>query len=59
MKNLSSLLESLLITKTNGDGYNILKIITSLPYGLYYTYIKLVAHVAYKVIFQNDDAFQI
>jgi hypothetical protein len=51
--------ESLLITKTNGDGYNILERITSLPFGLYYTYIKSVPHVTYKVIFQNVDAFQI
>jgi hypothetical protein len=51
--------ESLLITKTNGDGYDILERIHSLPSGLYYTYIKPVPHVAYKVIFQNVDAFQI
>jgi hypothetical protein len=36
--------ESLLITKTNGDGYDILERIPSLPY---------------KVILQNVDAFQI
>jgi hypothetical protein len=29
--------ESLLITKTNGDGYDILERIPSLPFGLYYT----------------------
>jgi hypothetical protein len=51
--------ESLLITKTNGDGYDILERIPSLPSGLYYTYIKHVPQVAYKVIFQNVDAFQI
>jgi hypothetical protein len=51
--------QSLLITKTNGDGYDILEIIPSLPSGLYYTYIKLIPHVAYKIIFQNVDAFQI
>jgi hypothetical protein len=51
--------ESLLITKTNWDGYDILERTPSLPYGLYYTYIKLVPHVVYKVIFQNVDAFQI
>jgi hypothetical protein len=33
--------------------------IPSLPSKLYYTYIKLVPHVTYKVIFQNVDAFQI
>jgi hypothetical protein len=50
---------SLLITKTNGDGYDIIERIPSLPSELYYTYIKHVPHVAYKVIFQNVDAFQI
>jgi uncharacterized protein YbaR (Trm112 family) len=43
--------ESLLITKTNGDGYDILERIPSLLSGLYYTYIKPVPHIAYKVIF--------
>jgi hypothetical protein len=43
--------ESLLVTKTNGDGFDILERIPSLPSGLYYTYIKHVPHVAYKVIF--------
>jgi hypothetical protein len=43
--------ESLLINKTNEDGYNILERIHSLLSGLYYTYIKHVPHVAYKVIF--------
>jgi hypothetical protein len=51
--------ESLLNTKTNEDGYDILERIPSLPFGLYYTYIKLIPHVVYKVIFQNVDAFQI
>jgi hypothetical protein len=51
--------ESLLIPKTNGDGYDILDRISSLPSGLYYTYIKLIPHVMYKMIFQNVDAFQI
>jgi hypothetical protein len=49
--------ESLLITKTNGDGYDILERKHSLSSGLYYTYIKHVPHVAYKVNFQNVDAF--
>jgi hypothetical protein len=48
---------SLLINKTNRDDYDIVEIMHSLPYGLYYTYIKLVPHVAYKVIFENIDAF--
>jgi hypothetical protein len=43
--------ESLLITNTNEDGYDILERIPSLPSGLYYTYIKHVPHIAYKVIF--------
>jgi uncharacterized protein YbaR (Trm112 family) len=43
--------ESLLINKTNGDGYDILETIPSLPSELYYTYIKSVSHIAYKVIF--------
>jgi uncharacterized protein YbaR (Trm112 family) len=43
--------EGLLITKSNGDGYDILERIPSLPSGLYYTYIKIVPHVMYKVIF--------
>jgi hypothetical protein len=40
-----------LITKTNGDDYDILERILSLSYGLYYTYIKSVPHVVYKLIF--------
>jgi hypothetical protein len=51
--------ESLLFTKTNGDDYDILERIPSLPSGLYYIHIKPVPRVAYKVIFQNVDAFQI
>jgi hypothetical protein len=51
--------DSLLFTKTNGDDYDILERIPSLPSGLYYIHIKPVPHVAYKVIFQNVDAFQI
>jgi hypothetical protein len=50
--------ESLLITKSNGDGYDILERIPSLLSGLYYIYTKLVPHAAYKVIFHNVDAFQ-
>jgi hypothetical protein len=40
--------EFLHIIKKNGDGYNILERIPSLPSGLYYTYIKLVPHVAIR-----------
>jgi hypothetical protein len=43
--------ESLLITKTNIDTYDILEKMHFLLSGLYYTYIKYVPHVAYKVIF--------
>jgi hypothetical protein len=43
--------EYLQITKANEDGYDILERIPSLLSGLYYTYIKLVPHVAYKVFF--------
>jgi hypothetical protein len=43
--------ESLLITKTNEDGYDILERISYLLSGLYYKYIKLIPHVVYKVIF--------
>jgi hypothetical protein len=49
--------ESLLITKTNGDGDDIVERIHSLPSGLYYTYITHVPQVVYKVIFKNVDAF--
>jgi hypothetical protein len=49
--------EFLHIIKKNGDGHDILERISSLLFRLYYTYIKSVPHVAYKVIFQNVDAF--
>ena len=50
--------EFLLITKITGYGRKVLERILTLPSGLYYTYIKPVPHVAYKVIFQNVNAFQ-
>ena len=50
--------EYLLFTKDNGYGQHIFEKIPSLSSGLYYTYIKPVEHVAYKVIFQNVNAFQ-
>jgi hypothetical protein len=50
--------EYLLFTKDYGYGKQVLEKIPSLSSGLYYTYIKPVEHVAYKVIFQNVDAFQ-
>jgi hypothetical protein len=43
--------ESLLITKSNRDDYDIMERISSLPSGLYYTYIQSISHVVYKVIF--------
>jgi hypothetical protein len=47
----------LLITKSFGYGHKVLERISSTPFGLYYTYSKLVPHVAYKVISQNVDTF--
>jgi hypothetical protein len=49
--------EVLHIIKKNGDVHDILERTPSLPSGLYYIYIKPVPHIAYKVIFQNVDAF--
>jgi 5-methylthioribose kinase len=49
--------EFLHIIMKNRDNDDILERIPSLPSGLYYTYIKPVPHIAYKVIFQNVDAF--
>jgi hypothetical protein len=45
------------VIKKNGDGHDILERILSLPSELYYAYIKPIPHVAYKVNFQNVDAF--
>jgi hypothetical protein len=45
------------IIKKNEAGHDILERIPFLPSGLYYTYIKLIPHVAYKVNFQNVDTF--
>jgi hypothetical protein len=50
--------EILLVTKNNGYGKQIVEKILSFPSGLYYTYIKPVPHVTYKVIFQNVDTFK-
>jgi hypothetical protein len=50
--------EFLLLTKDTRYGKQTLEKMPSLPSGLYYTYIKPVPHVAYKVIFQNVDAFK-
>jgi hypothetical protein len=45
------------IIKKNRDCHDSVERIPSLPSGLYYTYIKPVPHVTYKVIFHNVDAF--
>jgi hypothetical protein len=50
--------EFLLITKNNGYGKVTLEKVSSLSSGLYYTYLTPAQHVAYKVIFQNVNAFQ-
>jgi hypothetical protein len=49
--------EFLLITKSSRYGHEGIERIPSTPFGLYYTYIKLIPYVAYKVIFQNIDTF--
>jgi hypothetical protein len=49
--------EFLLITKSSRYGHEVLERIPSTPFGLYYTYIKPVPYVAYKVIFENVDTF--
>jgi hypothetical protein len=46
-----------LITKSFGYDHEVLEKISSTPSGLYYTYIKRVPYVVYKVIFQNVDTF--
>jgi len=50
--------EFLLFTEDIGQGKETLEKVPSLPSRLYYTYIKHVPYVAYKVIFQNVDTFQ-
>jgi hypothetical protein len=49
--------EFLLITKNNRYGKVTLEKVSSLSSGLYYTYLKPVQHVAYKVIFLYVNAF--
>jgi hypothetical protein len=51
--------EFLLITKSSGYDHEVLERISSIPSRLYYTYIKHVSYVAYKVNFQNVDTFLI
>jgi hypothetical protein len=50
--------EFLLFTKLTGYGKQICERISSLQTGLYFTYIKPIEHVAYKIIFQNIDTFR-
>jgi hypothetical protein len=50
--------EFLLFTKLTKFGKQICEKISSLQTGLYYTYIKPIEHVAYKVIFQDIDTFR-
>jgi len=50
--------EFLLFTKLTGYGKQICEKISSLQTGLYFTYIKPIEHVAYKIIFQDVNAFQ-
>jgi hypothetical protein len=49
--------EFLLITMSCGYGNEVLERIPSTPSELYYTYIKPIPYVAYKVIFQNVNTF--
>jgi hypothetical protein len=49
--------EFLLITKSSRYSHEVLERIPSTPSRLYYTYIKLVPYVTYKMIFQNVDTF--
>jgi hypothetical protein len=51
--------ESVIITQKKGSKREPLEKIPALSSGLYYTYIKLEPHLAYKMIFQNLDKFKI
>ena len=48
----------LLFTKLTGYGKQICGKISLLQTGLYFTYIKPIEHVAYKIIFQDVDTFR-
>jgi hypothetical protein len=50
--------EYLFITKNDGYAKQLLEKIPSLSTGLYFTYMKPVQHVAYKIFFQNLDVFK-
>jgi hypothetical protein len=43
--------------KSSRYGHEVLERIYSTSFGLYYTYIKPIPYVVYKVIFQNVDTF--
>ena len=49
--------EFLLLTKLTRFGKQICEKFSSLQPGLYFTYIKPITHVAYKIIFHNIDTF--
>ena len=49
--------EFLLFTKLTGYGKQTCEKFSSLQTGLYFTYIKPIEHVAYKIIFQDVDTF--
>ena len=49
--------EFLLLTKLTRLDKQICEKFSSLQTGLYFTYIKPIAHVAYKIIFHNIDTF--
>jgi hypothetical protein len=48
----------LLLTKLTGYGKQICEKFSSLQNGMYYTFIKIVPHVTYKIIFQYVDTFR-
>ena len=50
--------EFILLIKDKRYSKQILEKIPSLPSGIYYTYIKPVPHVSYKLTFQNVNTFQ-
>jgi hypothetical protein len=49
--------EFFIIIKSSEYGHEVLERISSTPFRLYYTYIKLVPHIVCKVIFHNVDTF--
>ena len=50
--------EFIFFTRLTGSNKQVCEKIPSLESGLYYTYIKPISNVAYKVIFQNVNSFQ-